>query len=196
MRQKSFRSGQLNSWLVVSLSLLLIVGEPAILQAGPCEDDCENKKAKALAACGIAFRGNETKCLIDATTDNKLCGIKLELAIENAERLATNLTMATGVAYYIGFVGCIAFLNPPCYMANFAANSGAVVLTQINLKNNLEAARREVEACDKGTLAKLNACRRKRDTDRNVAVKIANDDCARCKNNCGGNNGGGDNGGG
>ena len=197
MRQNLFRSGQLHSWLVVSLSLLFIVGEPAILRAGPCEDDCENKKAKALAACDITFSGNETKCLIQATGDQRICNVDQQLAIVNAEWLyrTTMETAATG--HVVAQIICAWTVNPVCAGVAFATYQAALAGAELTLIYNLNKSSRDADACNKKMLSNLGVCRQKRDTDRDVAVKIAIDDCARCKkNNCGGNNNAGDNGGG
>ena len=196
MRQRSFWSGQLHSWLVVSLSLLLLVGEPAILRAGPCEDDCENKKAKALAACDITFSGNETKCLIQATGDQRTCNIDQRLAIVNAEWLYRTTMETADMGHLVTQIICGWTLNPLCAEGAYATYQILIAGADLTLIYNLNKSSRDADACNKKMLANLDVCRRKRDTDLAVAQQIANDDYARCRNNCGGNNGAGDNGGG
>jgi hypothetical protein len=191
MRQKLFRSGQFHSWLVVSLSLLFIVGEPAILRAGPCEQNCENTKTKDLAACDTVFNADEAKCILAARTAETICVNNEEQAFKNAEFVRDAAMNIALVTYVIAYGGCFYTLNLPCLYGINVAYAVALAGIPINYAREVKIAQKTAETCSSNWAATLTNCRKAADIDRAKCIKIANDNCARCKNNCGGDNGGG-----
>jgi len=195
MCQKSFRSRQLHSWLAVSLSLLFIVGEPAILRAGPCED-CENTKANALAASDTKWEADEAKSVEAVKKDQAICINNRNATNKKAlEDFNTNAETAN-VSAVLGGGVCLLFMNPICIAAAGVSNLGLQYKYYRDYDSSLAKAKIEWDACTQNWKKTLVERQRSADIDSAAREKIANDDFASCnkKNNCGGNNGAGDNG--
>jgi len=195
MRQRSFHSGQLHSWLVVSLSLLLIVGEPAILRAGPCEQGCENTKVAALKACDTAFQTNEKLCVTDTETAQTICIDNKTTAFAKAQVDRDSSFYAAEAGYLVASSACLYMLNPACLVTLTAGYLGTLGAIHLSYASKLAVAEIEGKNCTKSWKTAFDGCRKKADIARDGCVKIAIDANAACHKKCGGNHGGNDGGG-
>ena len=144
-----------------------------------------------LAACDTVFNADEAKCILAARTAETICVNNEEQAFKNAEFVRDAAMNIALVTYVIAYGGCFYTLNLPCLYGINVAYAVALAGIPINYAREVKIAQKTAETCSSNWAATLTNCRKAADNDRAKCIKIANDNCARCKNNCGGDNGGG-----
>ena len=186
--RSSWLYNSLHDCLVVFFVMVFSVGEPAILQAGPCED-CAKTKVDDLAACRTDFQRDEKKCVTDAETAQTICINNEQGKIAQAEVDRKSALKTALGAYYIAVGVCL--LAPPPLNAGclYTASGGyAYALGKSESDYNSSVAKAEIEkaTCDQNWQEALKGCRKNRDNSLKFCEQKANDKYERCKGKCNG----------
>jgi len=192
MTPKRHRSSWLHSGLhdclVVFFVMVFSIGEPAILQAGPCED-CEKTKVDDLAACQTDFQRDEKKCVIDAETAQTIC-INIEQGKIAQAEVDRKSALKTALAAYYVVVGFCLLMPPPANAGCLYGASGGYVVaigkSERDYNSSVTKAEIEKATCDQNWQEALNGCRKNRDNSLKFCEQKANDKYDRCKASCNG----------
>jgi len=174
----------------MSLSLLLVVGEPAILQAGPCED-CETTKTIELAACDTDQERDEDNCIVDAETQQKIVANNEGAAIAKAQVDRNSNKSIADSTFSFASAACLAAKSPACLGTVTAAYAAALGKIKLDYESALAKAKIQGDAEEKNWEATLEGCRTKKLNNFKRCVQKANNKYADCKKKCGGKDGGG-----
>jgi hypothetical protein len=192
MTQKRHRSSwlycSLHECLVVFFLMVFSIGEPAILQAGPC-DDCERTKLIELAKCDAARTLNEKNCVTDATASAEKC-VAIEAATIDKADVDRRAALRTAIGVYLTTVGGCALLPPPanlgCLVGATTVYWGAVGTAEAIYNATVSKARIDKTTCDNDWAIELKKCRTKTDDAFDACVKLANKAYEACKGKCNG----------
>jgi len=192
MTPKRHRSSWLHSGLhdclVVFFVMVFSIGEPAILQAGPCED-CEKTKVDDLAACRTDFQRDEKKCVIDSETAQTIC-INIEQGKIAQAEVDRKSALKNALGAYLITVSFCLFIPPPANAGCLYGASGvytyALGKSESDYNSNVAKAEIERATCDKNWQETLNGCRKTADNSLKFCEQKANEKYDRCKKNCNG----------
>lgn len=186
--RSSWLYNSLHDCLVVFFVMVFSVGEPAILQAGPCED-CAKTKVDDLAACRTDFQRDEKKCVTDAETAQTICINNEQGKIAQAE-VDRKSALKTALGAYCIAVGVCLLAPPPLNAGCLYTASGvytyAICKSESDYNSSVAKAGIERETCDKNCQVAWAGCLKKADRDHAKCVKLANDAYDACKGKCAG----------
>lgn len=186
--RSSWLYNSLHDCLVVFFVMVFSVGEPAILQAGPCED-CEKTKSIELAKCTAAHNLEKKNCVTDATASAEKCMTSEAATIDKAD-VDRRAALRTAIGVYFTTVGGCALLPPPanlgCLVGATTVYWGAVGTAEAIYNATVSKARIDKTTCDNDWAIELKKCRTKADDAYKACVKLANDAYEACKGKCNG----------
>jgi len=174
----------------MSLSLLLVVGESAILQAGPCQD-CETTKTIELGNCDIDWELNDKNCVADAKGGVTKCENVKEGSIAKAKVDRESGTYVAHGTFSVASAACLAAKSPACLGTVTAAYVALLGKIYREYEANVAKAGIDAATCEKNWRVDCGTCRAKADNTLKACQQKADKKYAACKKNCGGNDGGG-----